>query len=188
MDLADMIKFKILRWGDHPRLYRWDLMQLNVSLKEMAEGNSTEEEAIWPSHGLHTDMAMATAKESVTRRSCEKQWINSSLSLWRETVKLIPWFQLRDTSFRLWASRTSREQISVVLRQQVCVNLPKQLQETDRVSYYPSSTVRNSGAVHTNKSLCLWQPRLPERLRQYFKAKQRHKHPKIQRNLKWFQY
>lgn len=104
-------------------------MQLHVPLKKKAEGKFDRRGsnvALGAKSGL--TQPWPKGKKTVAMETMNRFFPRASGG---STAKPIPWFQPCDTDSRLLASRTVREQISLVLRCQVCVNLLEQLQETD---------------------------------------------------------
>lgn len=71
------------------------------------------------------------APKSAGASGCWKREGNTCSLELPEGMKLTPWLQPSETDLRLLTSRTARQQICVILSQQVCRNLLQQPQETN---------------------------------------------------------
>lgn len=160
-------------------------MQLHVSLRgRQREIWQTEEgKAVWPwgqNRVMCHEPRNGQPPEAGRGREKILLW-----SLWRECCP--PDALISAQRYRLQTSGLPNcEGINFCFKRPGLWKFLEQPQETDTVSYYPSSTLEISRTVHTKEHLD--SSEVPERLKQYFKAKQRHNHPKIQSNLKQVQY
>lgn len=80
----------------------------------------------WNSLATNQGMPAATRGEEVGK----DPWTSRG-----STTLLTPWFQPRDTDFRILSSRIVKKEISVILRHSVCDILLKQQREMDTPGY-----------------------------------------------------
>lgn len=119
-NFAGMTELRLLRWGDYSKSSSRTLKVVTVS----SGSGRPHQRCQGKDRGRDWSEAAASPGILSAARRWRGQGADNPRGLWRGVAWLTLSFQISNPDFRLWASRTEREYISV-LRHQVCYRICK---------------------------------------------------------------